>query len=127
MKIEQIKELPEVFYVSVNSSFTTILKLKYNSDIGRSMLHDGDLKFDILNGQYHSTQQVTSRTLDSDKIENLLIFDNLEEAIQELRVELKRVLGFDYNNMATRQIILNEVNKRFGEALNQYYFNGAEY
>ena len=32
-------------------------------------------------------------------------------------------MGYDYNNMATRSVLGNEVDRRFGEALNNYFLS----
>jgi hypothetical protein len=115
---ETIDKEKEYFYVSVSEFFTSIKKIKFDK-IKPKFYGAPRLQFDILNGFDLNDDKVSLYTYE---IQNKL-YNDLEVAIKELRTQLETILCFDKKNTTTRVIIENEVNKRFGEALNQYFLS----
>jgi len=108
-----IDQNKEYFYVNVNEHFNTLLKVKFKR----------------ISPEFYGVPRYTFDCIDSNKEEVRLTLDNLkddlydtiEEAIDNLNKKLYCILNIENANMATKEILNNELNRRFGQSLRNYY------
>lgn len=116
------------YYVKVCDHFTTFYKLKFDKVMpdffgcGRQQFLrykaiDNEIFGRLPNGDLNDDSRIR---LDIEGIEKYFIRTE-EKAIIHLKNQLEKIVGYDWNNMATRTVLANEVNKRFGCAMSEYY------
>ncbi len=117
---DMVKILPrEIYYVSVSEHFTQIKKLTF-SRVAPEFYGVGRLSFNILEG-YTDAKDKTIR-LSPINLKNDIYF-SFDEAIDKLREKLEKTLKYNKDCTATNNILRDEINKRFGQALYTYHFN----
>ena len=122
MNLTEAKNKKVIYLVKVDSHFSSIKQLSFDKMVS-DFYGAGTIQFKIIRGQYHSTQQVVHRRFVKEQFDSELLYDTFDEAVVSLRERIVDVMGYDDSNYATREVLLAEVNRRFGLALDLYYFN----
>ncbi len=111
----------EYYIVNVDSTFTSIRKIQFDK-IYPEFYGVGRLNFKILK----SFRGDASKDGDSTRlhIKNIgELHTDFDRAIKSLRTQLETVFSYDNDNMTTRGVISAEIDRRFGQAMSDYFLS----